>query len=88
MLSIRVGMAKIKGTSRVVWMGDDEIKILQTTSDNVDLPQTQVLSRIVSAGLKAIASTGNRLDLPLKFNVVKTEDSARWQETESKPKVR
>ena len=77
-----MNMAKMKGTSRVVWMSDEDVKTLQAISDMVDLPQTQVISRIVAAGLKSIAANGNRFEVPLRFQTLTHQDVTRWQETE------
>ena len=61
---------KTKGTARNLYLSDRDLQHLQAVSTAVEMTQVQVLSRIVHAGLEALAAEGNRLPLPLRFAIV------------------
>lgn len=86
-----VDMTKIKGAARNLYLTDDDVKMVQAISEAVDLPQVQVLTRILHAGLVAVQKNGNRLSLPLEFQLVspvKIEAYSRAEERHDKPAVR
>ena len=64
---------KTKGTARNLYLSDRDLHHLQAVSTAVEMTQVQVLSRIVHAGLEALAAEGNRLPLPLKFHIIEPQ---------------
>lgn len=77
-----------KGTAARLYIGDAEIKILKELSEATNLSQTMVMSQIVTAGLRACAEAGNRLPLPLSFQIVGPNDPWRMNEERHQPQKR
>lgn len=62
--------AATKGNVLRLYVRDEELKGLKEITDYVEIGQTEVMSRIMTAGIRALVESGNRLPLPLKFQVV------------------
>jgi hypothetical protein len=58
-----------KGNVLRLYLRDEELEILKAVTEAVEIPQTEVMSRVMTAGLRALREAGNRLPLPLKFSV-------------------
>jgi len=59
-----------KGTTLRLYLRDDEVEGLQKLTEALEIPQTEIMSRIMTAGIRAIRDAGNRMPLPLKFQIV------------------
>lgn len=58
-----------KGSSKSLWLTDDDLTRLSEISTATNLGQTELLSQIVHAGLAAITANNNRMVLPLQFDM-------------------
>lgn len=70
---------------RLYILEDDELP-LEKLAQATRLTQTAILTILVSAGLKACVEAGNRLPLPLKFEI--TEGDPQMNEPNPKYKIR
>lgn len=62
--------AQTKGNVLRLYIKDEELKALKAITEAVEIPQTEVMSRIMTAGIRAITEANKRMPLPLKFRVV------------------
>ena len=63
-------MATTKGNTLRLYLRDEELQALQKLTEALEIPQTEIMSRIMTAGIRALKEAGNRMPLPLKFQVV------------------
>lgn len=75
-------MSGVKGTSRRVWLQDAEMESLKKLSEDTELDQTDVLSKIIRAGLMALAANGNTFSEPMRFALLAKHETNRLNETE------
>lgn len=61
-----------KGNTLRLYLKDEELEALQKLAEVLEIPQTEIMSRIMTAGIRAIREAGNRMPLPLKFEVVES----------------
>ena len=61
--------AQTKGNVLRLYLKDEDLEILKALTEAVEIPQTEVMSRIMTAGLRSLRAAGNRMPLPLKFEV-------------------
>lgn len=73
-----------KGNVLRLYIKDEDLRILQAITEAVEIPQTEVMSRIMTAGLRALKEAGNRLPLPLKFQVSEGVLDAGQREVKAK----
>ena len=59
-----------KGNVLRLYVKDEELVALKAITEAVEISQTEVMSRIMTAGIRALHVAGNRLPLPLKFQIV------------------
>ncbi len=58
-----------KGTTLRLYLRDEDVAALQQLTEALEISQTEVMSRIMTAGIRALKEAGNRMPLPLRFNV-------------------
>ena len=58
-----------KGNSLRLYLRDEDLKALSALTEALEISQTEVMSRIMTAGIRALAEQGNRMPLPLRFEV-------------------
>jgi len=58
-----------KGNTLRLYLRDDEMEALQKLTEVLEIPQTEIMSRIMTAGIRAIREAGNRMPLPLRFHI-------------------
>ena len=63
-----------KGKAARLYIGDEEEPLLETLAEATGLSQTMVMSLIVNAGLRSCRDAGNRLPLPLRFEIVEAAE--------------
>jgi hypothetical protein len=61
-------MVTIKGTSRRVWLTDEDLQRLKEITEFTHMGQTELLTHIIRAGLHKIASEDKRIVLPFEFD--------------------
>jgi hypothetical protein len=59
-----------KGNTLRLYLRDDELELLQKLTEVLEIPQTEIMSRIMTAGIRAIRDAGNRMPLPLRFGIL------------------
>lgn len=59
-----------KGNVLRLYVKDEDLEGLKAITEAVEISQTEVMSRIMTAGIRALHEAGNRLPLPLKFQIV------------------
>ena len=59
-----------KGNTLRLYLRDDELTQLGELTEALEIPQTEVMSRIMTAGIRALVENGKRMPLPLKFYIV------------------
>jgi|GEM_PF-3717225 len=64
---------KTKGYGQQLWISEADLPILEKLAESVELPKTQVLSRIVAAGVRACREAGYRMPLPLCFRITEPD---------------
>jgi hypothetical protein len=62
--------AQTKGNVLRLYVKDEDLEGLKAITEAVEISQTEVMSRIMTAGIRALREAGNRLPLPLKFQVL------------------
>ncbi len=72
-----------KGNMRRLYLRDEDVTALNAITEALEISQTEVMGRIMAAGIRAIKDAGNRMPLPLSFEVV--DANAPWRMNESKP---
>jgi len=70
LLTIWIMANQTKGNVLRLYLKDEDLAALKAIVDSVEIPQTEVMSRIMTAGIRACKEAGNRLPLPLKFSVM------------------
>lgn len=73
-----------KGNTLRLYLRDEELALLQKLTEVLEIPQTEIMSRIMTAGIRALSQAGHRMPLPLKFQI----DEALPQEPKSSIKTR
>lgn len=58
-----------KGSTRKVQLYESDEKLLYAASAHLGMTQQDILTRLLSAGLHALAENGCVLPLPLKFSI-------------------
>ena len=61
-----------KGNVLRLYLRDEDLEGLKAITEAVEISQTEVMSRIMTAGIRALREAGNRLPLPLKFKVAES----------------
>lgn len=67
---------KKAGISVRLWISEDDQKLLRELSDNTQLSQVEIMTRILHSGVEAVSERGF-LTLPLRFKIASPEDSGR-----------
>lgn len=62
--------AQTKGNTLRLYLRDEELEGLRKLTEALEISQTEVMSRIMTAGIRALREAGNRMPLPLKFELV------------------
>jgi hypothetical protein len=58
-----------KGNTLRLYLRDEDLQTLQQLTEVLEIPQTEIMGRIMTAGIRAIKEAGNRMSLPLKFQI-------------------
>lgn len=58
-----------KGKTLHLYVQDEAFAHLAKLSDSIDMPQSTLAARLLSAALECAASNGYRISLPLKFSM-------------------
>ena len=61
--------SQTKGSALRLYLRDEEVQSVKELAEVLEISQTEILSRIAAAGIRAIKEAGNRMPLPLKFQV-------------------
>lgn len=81
--------AKKPGYSVTLWLNNEDIEHLKRLSEATQIKQTDLMSRILHAGLKTIVENNYRLILPLSFRFSEGEEKEdRRASSKSPPLVR
>lgn len=67
-----------KGNTLRLYLRDEELKQLGKLTDTLEISQTEIMGRIMSAGIRAIVRNGNKMPLPLKF-IIPHDDTGRFE---------
>ncbi|WCJ58870.1 hypothetical protein NXS98_14250 [Fontisphaera persica] len=67
----------IKGTTRRLYIADEDLERLKRLSDETNLGQTEILTQIVHAGLVSLEANQNRITFPLRFKILDQKDEPR-----------
>ncbi len=59
-----------KGNVLRLYVKDEDLEGLKAITEAVEISQTEVMSRIMTAGIRALREAGDRLPLPLRFQVL------------------
>jgi hypothetical protein len=59
-----------KGNTLRFYLRDEELAALAKLTETLEISQTEIMGRIMTAGIRAIREAGNRMPLPLKFQIV------------------
>ena len=74
------GMAtQTKGNVLRLYVKDEDLEGLKAITEAVEISQTEVMSRIMTAGIRALREAGNRMPLPLKFQIAEGIPEPRKQ---------
>lgn len=68
-----------KGNTLRLYLNDADLKALRDLTEALEIPQTEVMSRIMAAGIRALVEGGYRMPLPLKFSLA---DEGCWRMNE------
>ncbi len=63
------GKGNTKGNTLRLYLRDEEMEALQKLTEALEIPQTEIMSRIMTAGIRALKEAGNRMPLPLRFQL-------------------
>lgn len=66
-----------KGNTLRLYLRDEELEALQQLTEVLEIPQTEVMGRIMTAGIRALQEAGNRMPLPLKFEIKETDPPSK-----------
>jgi hypothetical protein len=61
--------APTKGNTVRLYLRDEELEALQQLTEALEISQTEIMGRIMTAGIRALKEAGNRMPLPLRFQV-------------------
>lgn len=59
------------GYSVRVWLSNDDLERFKNLSEKTDLAQTEIMTKMLHAGMQAVVDDGFRLNLPVEFEVRK-----------------
>jgi hypothetical protein len=62
-----------------VYLDKWQEEVLNSLTAQIELSETQLLTVILAAGLRAVSDNGNRLVLPLKFHILTGEDPLKYR---------
>lgn len=65
--------AKKPGYSVRLWVTNEDLERLKKLSEVTELSQVEIMTRILHAGVVACANNGNRIALPLSFEIQDTK---------------
>lgn len=65
-----------------LWVSQDDISDLQKLAKATGLPQVEIMTRILSAGVRCVVLNGYKLTLPLRFRIVEPEGFVSEGDTE------
>jgi hypothetical protein len=74
-----------KPTTYRVYLNDEDTARMKSLCDTNELGRTELLSKLVTAGLRALESDGGRITLPLRFVVSITGETAPRYLNDPKP---
>lgn len=77
-------MGPTKRNTFRLYLNEEDATRLQKSADTTELAQSEVMSKLMSAALRAVEKNGYRMPLPLRFQIV--EDA--FSLNEEKPKSR
>lgn len=77
--------AHTKGLALRVYVRDAELHSLRQLTEEFEIPQTEIMSRILSSGIRALREAGNRMPLPLKFEIVDCDKPAAYPKHSARP---
>lgn len=63
----------VKGNMLRVYVTDSDLNRIRSIADTTESKQTEILTKIVHAGLACIEGNGNRFHLPLVFTLGEAE---------------
>ncbi|MCX8156625.1 MAG: hypothetical protein N3J91_09295 [Verrucomicrobiae bacterium] len=71
----------IKGTTRRLYLTDEDLMRLKKLSETTNLSQSEILTQIVHAGLVSIEANQNRIVFPLRFKILDREEETMRHHT-------
>jgi hypothetical protein len=57
------------GYSVRVWVNNEDLERYKKLSERTDLAQTEIMTKVIHAGIEALIADGFRLNLPVEFEV-------------------
>ena len=77
-----------KGNVLRLYVRDQELASLTELTEILEIPQTEIMSRIMTAGIRAIKEAGNRMPLPLRFQIAEPLSEKRTIQLDERPAPR
>ena len=66
-----MGAATKRNTYRL-YLNDEDTAVMKKAAEVTELSQSELMSKLLSASLKAVAQNGYRFPLPLKLQIIDT----------------
>ena len=63
-------MAETKRNTFRLYLNEEDTELMTRAARTTELSQSELMSKLMSAALRAIARNDNRLPLPLKFQIL------------------
>jgi hypothetical protein len=70
-------MAAIKPNMFRVYLNAENSTLMQEICERIEVGQSELLTKLVTAALRAVKDNNYRISLPLKFEVKETSESLR-----------
>jgi hypothetical protein len=75
-VSASAGMPnQTKGNTLRLYLRDEDLQALGQLTEALEISQTEVMSRIMAAGIRSLMENGKRMPLPLKFRIAEGLDA-------------
>jgi len=66
-------MPAVKRNTFRLYLNDEDTALMQGAAEATELGQSELMSKLMTAALRAVAQNGNRIPLPLKFAILEPQ---------------